>query len=231
MIFPTLRSVPATLGITGLCLLWTVPLSAAKVYQYTNSAGETVFTDEPTEGATVHEVESAPVIPMKPVETPEVLTADDLHRPEPAEPRGQPSQELSAGQPADVESAPAGDASGTAPGKSGQADKAESPEESEDPPGQYYDHFEIVDPANGEAASRLKGTITVELALQPALREGDRIWILLDGEPKVKDSGGRRHLVNGLTSGKHEITAQIRRDDEVIREAQPVRFTFHAPDQ
>ncbi|MFO7581276.1 DUF4124 domain-containing protein [Guyparkeria sp.] len=215
MIFPTLRFVPATLGITGLCLLWTVPLSAAKVYQYTNSAGETVFTDEPTEGATVHEVESAPVIPMKPVETPEVLTADDLHRPEPAEPRGQSSQEPAADQQS-TETAP---------------EPSQTPQKESAQPDGGYSHFEIVDPVDGEVASRLQGAITIELAFQPALQGGDRVWILVDGQPQVKDSSGRRHLVNGLSPGKHELTAQIRRDDEVIREARPVRFTLMTPDQ
>ena len=216
MIFPTLRLVPAILAVAGLTLSWTTPLSAAKVYQYTNSEGETVFTDEPTEGATVHEVESAPVIPMKPVETPEVLTADDLHRPEPAEERGQQSAQGAAAGQAPAESAP-------------EADQA-SPEAPEEP-GQSYGHFEIVEPADGEVASRLKGAITVELAIQPGLRGGDRVRILVDGEPYVKDSSGRRHLVNGLSPGKHEITAQIRRDDEVIRESRPVRFTLMTPDQ
>ncbi len=230
MITPNPRLVQACLAAAGLSLLWTAPLSAAKIYQYTNGDGETVFTDEPVDGAEVHDVESAPVIPMEPVEAPEVLTADDLHRSQPAEESAERNRSKPAAQPSDMEAAPAGEASGAAPEEPEQADNSESPEESEDP-GQYYDHFAIVDPADGEAASRLKGTITVELALQPTLRDGDRVWILLDGEPKVKDSGGRRHLVNGLTSGKHELTAQIRRDDEVIREAQPVRFTFHAPEQ
>ncbi|MFW5954789.1 MAG: DUF4124 domain-containing protein [Guyparkeria sp.] len=231
MIFPTLRLVTAILAVAGLTLSWAGPLLAAKIYQYTNSEGETVFTDEPTEGATVHEVESAPVMPMKPVETPEVLTADDLHRPEAAEKRGQQSaRESGAGRQA-VPEPPAGQQAAESAARSDEPSREEPSKEEASQPGQDYDHFEVVDPVDGEVASRLKDAITVELAIQPGLRDGDRVRILVDGDAHVKDSSGRRHLVNGLSPGKHEITAQIRRDDEVIRESRPVRFTLVTPDQ
>ncbi len=191
----------ALIGLAALVSTWLSPASATKVYQYQNSAGETVFTDQPVEGATVHEVESAPVIPMEPVAPTEVLTADDLHQPEPAE--------------ADAQS-----------GQSGQ----QAPESAESPPAVSgktavaYDHFQIVEPVDGEVASRVSGSITIELVIQPALQSGDRLRVLIDGQPYVKDSTGRRHLVNGLPPGEHVITAQIRRDGEVVREAPAVRF-------
>ncbi|MFP4252675.1 MAG: hypothetical protein ACLFRM_08565, partial [Guyparkeria sp.] len=87
-----------------------------------------------------------------------------------------------------------------------------------------YQHLAIVEPADGEVASRLQGSISVELVIQPDLRGGDRIRILVDGEPRVRDSTGRRHLINGLAPGKHELVAQIHRDDEVVKESPPVRF-------
>ncbi|MDG4867037.1 hypothetical protein P8631_03380 [Guyparkeria sp. 1SP6A2] len=191
----------ALIGLTALASVWLSPASATKVYQYQNSAGETVFTDQPVEGATVHEVESAPVIPFEPVAPPEVLTADDLHQSAPAEADGQS-------------------------GQSGQ----QAPESAESPPavsgktGSAYEHFQIVEPVDGEVASRVSGSITIELAIQPALQSGDRLRVLIDGQPYVKDSTGRRHLVNGLPPGEHVITAQIRRDGEVVREAPAVRF-------
>src|SRR6056297_2834624 len=66
----------ALIGLAALVSTWLSPASATKVYQYQNSAGETVFTDQPVEGATVHEVESAPVIPMTPVDMPEPRDMD-----------------------------------------------------------------------------------------------------------------------------------------------------------
>lgn len=193
----TLRCL-ALIGLTALASAWLSSASATKVYQYQNSAGETVFTDQPVEGATVHEVESAPVIPLEPVAPPEVLTADDLHQSAPAEADGQSGQQA----PESAESPPA------VSGKTGAA----------------YEHFQIVEPVDGEVASRVSGSITIELAIQPALQSGDRLRVLIDGQPYVKDSTGRRHLVNGLPSGEHLITAQIRRDGEVVREAPTVRF-------
>lgn len=199
-------------------LLWPLlltlaqPLAAAKIYQYTNSAGETVFTDEPVEGATVHEVEDAPVIPMEPVEVPE---------PEPAE-----SPEAGA-----AESRAAGDAAAET---SVGTDDAASPSDREvrsEAQEVAYRHLSIIEPADGEVASRLQGSITVELAMQPNLQGGDRIRILVDGEPRVRDSSGRRHLINGLSPGKHVLVAQIHRDGEVVKESASVRFQLMTPSQ
>ena len=57
------------------------------------------------------------------------------------------------------------------------------------------------------------------------------MFILVDGQPRVKDSTGRRHLINGLASGRHELVAQIRRDGEVLLESAPVRFSLVTPAQ
>lgn len=199
-------------------LLWPLlltlaqPLAAAKIYQYTNSAGETVFTDEPVEGATVHEVEDAPVIPMEPVEVPE---------PEPAE---RPEPEASEPRPAEDAAAETSVDNDEAASPSDQEAQAEAQEPA-------YRHLSIVEPADGEVASRLQGSITVELAMQPNLQDGDRIRILVDGEPHVRDSSGRRHLINGLAPGKHVLVAQIHRDGEVVKESAPVRFQLMTPSQ
>lgn len=184
------------------------PASATKVYQYTNSAGETVFTDEPVAGAKVHEVESAPVIPMKRVAPP---AADPAPEATAAEAANDP--------PADTSPAPA-----TKP----PASPAGKPVDS--PPADYA-QLAIVEPVDGEVASRLHGSITIQLAIKPALRAADRVFILVDGEPRVRDSGGRRHLVNGLSPGAHELVAQIRRDGQVLRESAPVQFKLVTPAQ
>lgn len=197
-----------------LLLVLAQPLSAAKIYQYTNSAGETVFTDEPVEGATVHEVEDAPVIPMTPVDVPE---------PRQDEPVSTDRSAPSADAPRDTATG-SGEASGTTTG--GEAASREAGGESAG-----YQHLAIVEPADGEVASRLQGSITVALVMQPNLRGGDRIRILVDGEARVRDSTGRRHLINGLAPGEHELVAQIHRDGEVIKASAPVRFQLMTPSQ
>lgn len=197
-----------------LLLVLAQPLSAAKIYQYTNSAGETVFTDEPVEGATVHEVEDAPVIPMTPVDMPEPRTHESA-----TTDRAEPSD--------DVPSyAPAGSGE-TADAEDGR--EAAAREAADEPAG--YQHLAIVEPTDGEVASRLQGSITVALVMQPNLRGGDRIRILVDGEARVRDSTGRRHLINGLTPGEHVLVAQIHRDGEVVKESAPVRFQLMLPSQ
>ncbi|KTG16594.1 MULTISPECIES: DUF4124 domain-containing protein [unclassified Guyparkeria] len=183
-----------------------MPGSAAKVYQYTNSAGETVFTDEPVAGAKVHEVESAPVIPMEPVELPEPGS------PESSQTTPDPSSGTSADTP-----------SGAA------AEPSPSPDASSEPA--PYQHLAITEPVDGEVASRPHGSITIELAIQPGLQRDDRVFILVDGRPRVQESTGRRHLVNGLASGRHELVAQIRRNGDVLLESAPVRFQLITPAQ
>jgi len=204
-------------GLIAACLsaFCATSAQAAKIYQYTNAAGETVFTDEPTEGATVHDVESAPVIPMERVEVPE--PAADEPPAESSEPTPEPAPEPAREAPPEIRLSP-----DKAPGEPRAASGGAEPS---DP----YTHFAIESPADGEMASRPRGTITVELVLQPGLRSGDRIAVLVDGEPRVRDSTGRRHLIDGLAPGEHRITAQIRRDDTVIRETSPVRFNLIVP--
>lgn len=197
-----------------LLVLLAQPLSAAKIYQYTNSAGETVFTDEPVEGATVHEVEDAPVIPMTPVDMPE-----PRQEPSVATDRTGPSADIPAYAPAG-----SGETADAAADREGASREAAG-----EPAG--YQHLAIVEPADGEVASRLQGTITVSLVMQPNLRSGDRIRILVDGEARVRDSTGRRHLINGLTPGEHVLVAQIHRDGEVVKESAPVRFQLMLPSQ
>lgn len=183
------------------------PGTAAKVYQYTNSAGETVFTDEPVAGAKVHEVESAPVIPMEPVELPESSPAG---APSDAPRQAAPDNPTNASSPAE-----------TAPAASQQP----SPEPAS------YERLAIVEPVDGEVASRPHNSITIELAIQPGLQRDDRVFILVDGQSRVQDSTGRRHLLNGLAPGRHELIAQIRRNGEVLVESAPVRFQLITPAQ
>ncbi len=202
-------------------LLWPLllalaqPSAAAKIYQYTNDAGETVFTDEPVEGATVHEVEDAPVIPMTPVKVPEPAPVEGA-RSGAADPRSAGEGDADAGTSVGNDDA--------APPSSGQETRTDTQEPA-------YRHLAIVEPADGEVASRLQGSITVGLVMQPNLQGGDRVRILVDGEPRVRDSSGRRHLINGLAPGEHVLVAQIHRNGEVVKESAPVRFQLMTPSQ
>ncbi|MFW6322573.1 MAG: hypothetical protein ACOC02_02980, partial [Guyparkeria sp.] len=151
-------------------------------------------------------------IPMKPVDVPEP-PEDESSSEEAAEPRMDTSGQSGQSEPADG-------ANEQAQGRDGSGSRAAE----DDGASSGYQHLAIVEPADGEVASRLQGSISVELVIQPDLRGGDRIRILVDGEPRVRDSTGRRHLINGLAPGKHELVAQIHRDDEVVKESPPVRF-------
>jgi hypothetical protein len=204
---PRRRAVP--LGLVALTAI-ALPASAATIYQYTNSAGETVFTDEPVAGAKVHEIESAPVIPMEPVELPEASSPQAPARP-------------SSGRTPATPASPSPDATS-------QAQSADAADQAPAEPATYQ-RLAIVEPVDGEVASRPHNSITIELAIEPGLQRDDRVFIMVDGQPRVKDSTGRRHLLNGLASGQHELVAQIRRDGEVLLESAAVRFSLVTPAQ
>ena len=199
-----------SLSLTLIALMVAPPGGAAKVYQYTNSAGETVFTDEPVAGAKVHEIESAPVIPMEPVELPEASSPQAPARP-------------SSGRTPATPASPSPDATS-------QAQSADAADQAPAEPATYQ-RLAIVEPVDGEVASRPHNSITIELAIEPGLQRDDRVFIMVDGQPRVKDSTGRRHLLNGLASGQHELVAQIRRDGEVLLESAAVRFSLVTPAQ
>ncbi len=235
MILPNPRLVPACLAAAGLSLLWTAPLSAAKIYQYTNSDGETVFTDERVEGATVHEVEDAPEIPMTPVDVPgpreeQPRSSDQTGEAGRQETPASPDRSPDTTKARDTAEA-ASDASKDRADEAGGDASKDRGDEAENAPSADYQLLKIIEPSDGEVASRLENSIGVELALQPNLKGGDRINVLVDGEPRVRDSTGRRHLISGVAPGRHELVAQIHRNGEVIKESAPVRFQLMTPSQ
>jgi len=98
------------------------------------------------------------------------------------------------------------------------------PAEREAPAG-GYERLAIVAPAPDEVIRDNGGTVAVRLAIEPALRPGDRVEVLLDGRPIGAGAGSAVTLTN-VDRGTHTVTALVRNAEgrEVAR-ADPV--TFH----
>lgn len=88
-----------------------------------------------------------------------------------------------------------------------------------------YERFEVIDPANDVTIWDNSGRLSVDLAIQPALRSGHVVEILLDGGPLGTGRSTRLSLVN-VDRGTHSVQGVIK--DEAGKElARTASVTFH----
>ncbi|MDN5869290.1 MAG: DUF4124 domain-containing protein [Nitrococcus sp.] len=94
-----------------------------------------------------------------------------------------------------------------------------------------YAHFSIVEPQPEATVRNNPGTVVVRLEVEPDLRDGDRIQVLLDGQP-VTTGGPSADTVTlrQVYRGAHTLSALIKDNaGEVIARADPVTFYMHRP--
>ena len=88
-----------------------------------------------------------------------------------------------------------------------------------------YTELAILSPGDEEALRANDGTVTVRVALQPALRPGDAVVVSIDGE-EVSSAGSTTIPLSGLHRGPHALGARVVDDQgETLLQAKPV--TFH----
>jgi hypothetical protein len=168
------------------------------VYKYTNSQGDTVFTDEPTKGAQKITIDPPPVIPLTPINLPPSapalpLTAAPLPNTAPnTVPNAAlvPSMQMppvqvnnpannAAVTQSDTPALPQGDslihmAPPPVPSANPQIIRSPLPESAEPAvprvmPNGHYQSLVITEPQAGSIAAREGGTIFVQVKLSPAL--------------------------------------------------------------
>lgn len=98
-----------------------------------------------------------------------------------------------------------------APGAASPAAQAE--------PAQPYTRFDIVSPAQQETLWNIGGNLTVEIALAPNLRPGNRLDVILDGEPQSLNTTSTTVTLTDVYRGVHTVEAVILDDagNEVLR--------------
>lgn len=216
----------ASLGVccSALASLLVPAVQAETIYSYTNSRGDTVFTDQPTKGARKIHVEPPPPIPLTPIDLPPAAP------PRPASTTVAPAAESPASsvpsQPLvpsmlmhPPEESPAPASAPTPP----PAPVMAAPKASMSGHG-HYQSLEITEPRSGMVKAHPGGTIFVQVKLAPALdvSVGDRIRIVIDGEDKVEDSTGHRFMISGLSEGEHTLIALVTRQGKNIFQSRPV---------
>lgn len=94
-----------------------------------------------------------------------------------------------------------------------------------------YTDFGIVQPQSEATVRNNPGTVTVRFRIEPELRQGDHIRVLLDGQPV--DTGPLTATsveLHRVYRGTHTLSAVIAdKAGEVLARAGPVTFYMHRP--
>ncbi|HUN00583.1 MAG TPA: DUF4124 domain-containing protein, partial [Halothiobacillus sp.] len=216
--------------------------SAETVYKYTNSQGDTVFTDQPTKGAQKITIDPPPVIPLTPINLPPSapaapITAAPLPNTAPnTVPNAPlvPSMQMPPVTQSGTPALPQGDsmthlAPPAAPSSHPQMIRSPLPESAAPAvprvaPNGHYQSLVITEPSAGPLTAREGGTIFVQVKLNPALdvTAGDRMRIVIDGNVQVDDSTGQRFMLSNLTDGSHTLIAIVMRHGQNIFQSNPV---------
>lgn len=72
-----------------------------------------------------------------------------------------------------------------------------------------YRAFEIVSPQSGETVRRDDGKLPIGLILDPPLRDGHRLELVVDGAAVAVDQGSTQLTLTGLAFGSHTVVARI----------------------
>ena len=93
----------------------------------------------------------------------------------------------------------------------------------------FYDAIAIVQPANETTIFDNNGKVEVAVSLSPALRDGDRIALELDGHRERQSSDTRLEL-SGVERGEHVLQARaVDRNGTLLISSAPARFKlWHA---
>jgi hypothetical protein len=90
-----------------------------------------------------------------------------------------------------------------------------------------YAKFEIIKPSNGQGLRANDGSVTVYLSLQPALRSGDTIVLIVDGEDgaSIRSGDTLNFNLSNMSRGQHSVAARVQNaKGEKLIETGPVSF-------
>lgn len=94
-----------------------------------------------------------------------------------------------------------------------------------------YERFAIIQPEPEATVRNNPGTVTVRFAIEPELRRGHRIQVLLDGQPvKVGPVTSTTMELHSVYRGTHTVSAVIKNSSgEIVARAKPITFYMHRP--
>lgn len=87
--------------------------------------------------------------------------------------------------------------------------QAPSTQEEEQAPVLSYARAEIVSPGFEETIRNAPGEVGVVLALEPSLRSGHRVQLLLDGQPAAEPVAATAFTLMNVNRGEHQLSAEV----------------------
>lgn len=90
---------------------------------------------------------------------------------------------------------------------------------------QVYSVVEITDVPTEEALRSNNGSFTVGVRLEPQLRIGDSIQLVLDGQPYGGLTNSLQFPLNNIERGDHTLAAHVFSGDRLIQQSATVPFT------
>ena len=88
-----------------------------------------------------------------------------------------------------------------------------------------YSQVQLTNLPTDEAMRANNGTFTVRAALQPPLRPGHSLQLLLDGQPYGSPTNVPMLQLTEIDRGDHTLALQVLAGDQVIQQSAPVTFT------
>lgn len=93
-----------------------------------------------------------------------------------------------------------------------------------------YARVDILSPAAEATVRDANGDIGVVVALEPSLRPGHTIRLLLDGKPVAGPANSTAFTLNHIDRGEHTISAEVlNANGDVITRSKPQTFYLHRP--
>jgi len=94
-----------------------------------------------------------------------------------------------------------------------------------------YESVRITRPTDGESLWGPVGEVNVDLSVEPALKRGDRLDVLMDGE-HVGGGSSTSITLTGVVRGTHTLVAVVRSaSGKVVGQSKSVSFTKHQAQQ
>lgn len=93
-----------------------------------------------------------------------------------------------------------------------------------------YSRVEIISPGPEATLREASGDIGVVVSLEPSLRPGHQIRLLLDGKPVAGPASTTAFTLNHIDRGEHKISAEVLdANGQVITRSAPQTFYLHRP--
>ena len=93
-----------------------------------------------------------------------------------------------------------------------------------------YESVLITQPKNKETINNNQGLVVVSAKLTPALQEGHRLNLLLDGEPLGEPKATTVFSIQGIYRGEHRLIMQVLdSQQQVVSQSEEVIFTMQRP--